>query len=717
MQLSWRLLGAWAALVVGGAAGVGGAVVAARWVSPAWAALLGGGVAAISTVATARSRQLLDRQWGLRQELRTGIALQSRAGEFPRVRDVTDLVAIGIHPAEARDNGPRRPATSVPTPYIPRDVDEDLREAVARAPLTVVVGESTAGKSRAAFEAIKTCTPDYRLAVPSGREALPAIVADLVESSGSVLWLDDLERFLGPGGLTPAVVASLTRGTGRTTVIVATMRTAEFERFISRAEPTLDELGRSAWRVGRDVLRSAHLITMRRLWSPAELAAAAPFRADSRIARGLRRAETFGIAETIAAGPELLRDWRNAWAPGSHPRGAALVAAAVDCRRAGLDEPVARDLLIDLHHHYLLTHGGAALRPEDLNSAWAWAQRPVHGASSLLIPTGSSNDGQLYLAFDYLVDQPDHDPIPLETWNLLVTRVAPRDAARVASEAFWRVRTAFHAAVDSGAVSDVFSRASAMSDRDNHLQAVQLLTDALNSAKAEGDVADQQWALRHQIAFFQILGGRVNQAEASFRELLAEAEQVLPPDDEYLQVVRHNIATCTRKRGDLPEAMAQFRRILADRERQLGPDDMNTLATRSVIAALVGEMGDPAEALRQTQGILADEERALGRDHTNTLSTRHSLASYLAESGQLAAAVDVLQALLPDLDRALGADHSEVLDARWDLARYHGQRGDRHEATRLFQEVLTERERILDADDPRLAAARDELDDFLTRPE
>jgi hypothetical protein len=226
----------------------------------------------------------------------------------------------------------------------------------------VVVGESTAGKSRAAFEAIRAHTPDHLLAVPSGRDALAVITTRLFESSRSILWLDDLERFLGPGGLTPTTVASLTTmRTGRSTVIVATMRTAEFERFTSRAEPPLDEQGRSAWRASRDVLRSAHIITMRRLWSAVELAAAAAFADDSRIARALQQAKTFGVAETVAAGPELLRDWRNACAPGSHPRGAALVAAAVDSRRAGLDDPIPRDLLIDLHHHYLQAHGGHTL--------------------------------------------------------------------------------------------------------------------------------------------------------------------------------------------------------------------------------------------------------------------------------------------------------------------------------------------------------------------
>ena len=363
-----------------------------------------------------------------------------------------------------------------------------------------------------------------------------------------------------------------------------------------------------------------------------------------------------------------------------------------------------------------LAHGGHTLRPEPVDEAWAWALRPIHGASSLLIPAGTSEEDQRYLAFDYLIDQPDHEPIPPDTWNLLVAKADQAQAARVASEAFWRVRTAFHTAVDTGAAGDVFSRASAAADRGDYPHAIQLLIDTLESADDQSDDAEQHRSLRHQIAFYQMLSERIDEAEASFKELLAEAEQTLPSDDEYLQVVRHNIASCTRRRGDLPGALAQFLRILDDRERQLGPDAMNTLATRGAIARIIAEMGDPDEALRETEDILADEQRALGTDHTNTLSTRHSMATYLAKSGDPGAAVDVLQALLPDLIRALGADHPDVLDARWDLARYHGQHGNRRQAAQQFQEVLADRERLYGVGDQRLAPARQELEDLLTQP-
>ncbi|MFI7069788.1 tetratricopeptide repeat protein [Micromonospora sediminicola] len=688
------------------------------WVAAPLATLIGGSLAAVTAVAASRASRWLDDQAGLRRQLPDHLAVQDRSSRLPRVRDIRNPVLLGVHPVETPSADPQGVATDDLTLYMPRDVDDELHSAVRRESLIVVVGESTAGKSRAAFEAVRLEAPDHLLAVPSGRESLATVTNRLSETRRSVLWLDDLERFLGPNGLTASMVNSLTKRTGYNNVIMATMRTSEWERFTSRAEPIGEDQGRAAWRASRDVLRAAHIITLRRLWSPTELASAATFaERDPRIARALRQAGKFGVAETLAAGPELLRDWHNAWAPGSHPRGAALVAAAVDCRRAGVDGLVPRDLLLELHNHYLLAAGGHALRPEPVEEAWAWALRPVHGASSLLIPAGQSEENHGYLPFDYLIDQPHHRPIPPETWNMLIARADPSYTRRVASEAYWRVRTAFHAAVDSGATDDVFSRAHAMADHGDYPRAIELLTESLQAADDHDGSLHQHRAERHQIAFYQLLSGRLDEAEAAFKELLEEGARTLPPNDEYLQVVRHNLASCTKRRGDLPGALAQFRRILADREQQLGPDAMNTLATRGAIAHIIAEMGDPGEALRQTREILAAEERALGPDHTNTLATRHSLAQYLARSGNPSGGIKVLEALLPDLIRALGADHPDVLDTRSDLARYHRQNGDRSQAALRFQEVLADLRRIHGAKDRRVVLARQDLEDLLAQPE
>lgn len=676
-------------------------LVAALWLPTAWASAIGGGVTAVTAVIAARATRWLDQQREARQNLSESTSLKGRAGkDLPKVREVDDAMCLGVHPA--RRDTENVPSIALP-PYIPRAVDKILREALRHERCVVVVGESAAGKTRAAYEAMRAEFPGHKLAVPVHRESLLPLAGHLTQSGPSVLWLDDLERFLGPGGLTSTILADLTDASSadRGTTLLATMRTTEYERFTARGRPWSDEEGRAAWRAGREFLAGAHIVSLSRLWSRDELAAAEAFNDDPRIAGALRQAETFGLAEVLAAGPELLSDWQRAWAPGAHPRAAALVNAAIDCRRAGLVDPVPGELLEELHHHYLRARGGHALRPEPMDEAWEWALDRVHGASSLLIPAGSSDEEPRFLAFDYLIDQICHEPVPRETWNLLVRRSGSTQVNRIAAEAFWRVRTAFHVAVQSGAVEDVYARSSALADRGDYAGAIGLLTGALEDLEAaeamagtpgpeasrsepdaDTDAAQKPFlsrrvTLRHQIAFFQMCADHLTEARGSFYALLSEAEASLPADDEYLQVIRHNLASCARRDGDLPGALSQFRRILADRERYLGATAMNTLSTRRVIAYLVCELGDPREALKQATALLEAERKALGPDHTNVLETRCAIARFLAESGDCSRAADALSDCLPDLVRALGDEHPDVQEARADLADYRSRIGAR----------------------------------------
>ena len=127
-----------------------------------------------------------------------------------------------------------------------------------------------------------------------------------------------------------------------------------------------------------------------------------------------------GVAEYLAAAPQLLEEWRAAWNLGAHPRAAALVAGAVDARRAGFHRALPEDLLHALHERYLESRGGGELRPESWAEALEWATTPLHAASSLLL---AQPDGG-YLAFDYLPNTLDAQAppprIPEATWRILL---------------------------------------------------------------------------------------------------------------------------------------------------------------------------------------------------------------------------------------------------------------------------------------------------------
>jgi len=135
----------------------------------------------------------------------------------------------------------------------------------------LVVGESTAGKSRAAFEAIRARLPDHVFIRPNNRSAIPVMAATALRERRCVVWLDDLEQYVGTDGLTAELVIQLTTGRGRHTVVVATLRAQERARYrtrpVSTTEPAIDDVARVAIRL----IDVSTEVRINRRWSSREL--------------------------------------------------------------------------------------------------------------------------------------------------------------------------------------------------------------------------------------------------------------------------------------------------------------------------------------------------------------------------------------------------------------------------------------------------------------
>lgn len=140
-------------------------------------------------------------EWFQRDEVRReessqsvlGCCVLTGDGRLPRISDITDLTLLGVHPAPAEGSAsfgmPRMP------PYVNRDVDALLRRRMATAGFVLLVGDSTAGKTRTAAEAVATALPAHTLIAPVGREGLAEAVSYAARRHASVLWLDDLEGY------------------------------------------------------------------------------------------------------------------------------------------------------------------------------------------------------------------------------------------------------------------------------------------------------------------------------------------------------------------------------------------------------------------------------------------------------------------------------------------------------------------------------------------
>ncbi|MFJ2239727.1 tetratricopeptide repeat protein [Streptomyces sp. NPDC087859] len=466
-----------------------------------------------------------------------------------------DALTAGAHRARPDDRG------DVVPPYVARDADTALQtrltHASHRGGLVLVVGESTAGKTRAVHQAVRRCQAlgGYRVLAPDTGPDL-VIAVDVVATTAvrCVVWLDDLERFLTPDGLEAGVLAELVR---LRTPVLATMQLRHYDTFYPHTAETQSPV------TGARVLRQTEPLYLERCWSTGELARAKDCD-DPRIIDAVTHHGPYGVAEYLAAGPALLAEWRHASRPGGHPRGAALVAAAVDLTRTGLPQPYPTTLLTALHQHYL--PNGPLLRPEPLDQALAWTRSLRYGVTSLLLPTRNPD---AWNVFDYF---PDHTTAP-------VTEQAWRTALDHAAEDE-RIAIGFHAFDPAPHIAEAAWRPLAAHRPDAALYLGILLAEAGRSEEAE------------QMYRRAIDAGNTD-AALNLGNLLAEAGRSEEAEQVYRRAIDGgntdaalNLGNLLAKAGQNEEAEELYRRAMGAG---------NILATFS-LGVLLAEAGRNEEA-------------------------------------------------------------------------------------------------------------------------
>lgn len=678
------------------AVGIGACALglAATWTTGPLATGIGAGVTAVYSLVADHLRPQ-------RAGSQAAALLRTTSGRIPKFHQLDRPELAGVHPADGQHAQPA-------PPYVERDAEPLLREALAQGGFVLIVGESTAGKTRLAYEVARSLFPRHAFVRPLTRTALSAAIDVARRRRRAVLWLDDLDDFLGADGVTPSMLAGLLQGPPGRAVVLATMRSQEYRRYDAREESRLTGSDRDAWRVQREVLDRARRIRLARHWSQAEQRRAEAHRADPRIRLALQSCDRFGVAEVVAAGPELRAAWENAWAPGTNPRGAAVVAAAVDCRRSGLRRPVSRQWLQELHPPYLAERGGPDLQPEPFEQAMRWACEAAYATSGLLV--GSYSQG--YLAFDYLLNTPGLPPVPDHLWEALLSRVGPADAydmGLVAHQAnqLSRAVMALERAEAGGAAGADFLLAISVGDRGWPRQAVRNLEDIVRRRRAAlGPRHPETLAARHQLAFFTGEAGDAQAAAAAFGELVGDTTAALGPDHTDTLAARHQQAYFAGEAGDPTTAVRELRALLDDRLRLEGPDHPQVLATRRSLIWFSSLHEDLTGARLRLGRLLEDARDRLGPDDPHTLAIVSTQAALAARAGLADEAEAAFARLVTDRSRVLGADHPHVVHTRLQRCQALMAQGRTVRAHELLTSVLRDAERVLEPGHRHVRLAR-----------
>jgi tetratricopeptide (TPR) repeat protein len=334
--------------------------------------------------------------------------------------------------------------------YLLRDVDDELRQWLSAEPAggrcraVVLDGPSKAGKSRTMLEAILICLSDAVLVRPASSTALEELAVrcpeQLAQERSIVIWLDDLENWLG-APKAPLELATLDAldSWSATVLLAGTLGGRGLAQLRDdqgdgpRVTQPIDDFknGLRNTRAAESFVRTLHASP-----SAAELNSLIRVYGNQR-AIDIQRAG--GIGSYLIAGPKLLERLADA-----DPVAAGVVGCAVAWRRLGLTRPIPRSMLEELHRYFVRPPHRPAT---DITPALEWATAPVYSSQILILSDAAP---EAYSPADYIASRAPSAPgdvgfnkavintlaEPVELLQVGVTAYERSDLA--GAEAAWR---------------------------------------------------------------------------------------------------------------------------------------------------------------------------------------------------------------------------------------------------------------------------------------
>ena len=361
----------WLLLMACVAAGLWAVAQVLQWPVPARVGLAAAAAMIALAVPEIRSR-LAARQ--RQEQLVTRVEVRGHDGWLPQVGAVSDI-DLRVHAAQ------------VELPYIMRDKQAQVDDALRTRQPVLIVGHSMAGKTCLAAARVRALFPDATLVAPVPGAALRELVDNRLNLANTVVWLDDLERYLsGEKALEQGLLATL-NAAGAVTVATIRRNALEVYRPSNAARPP-------QW----DTISRFTRVDLARTLTAAEMHRVDTMVEDTAVRAKIHR---YGLTEYLGAGPEALGRFDGGET--ECPVGAALVRAAIDWRRVGLLRQVRRRELQAAAGLYLSDRADVAFDEAAVkagfNGRWRRLTRPSRFLCRITISAGGMSRTHPYSRF------------------------------------------------------------------------------------------------------------------------------------------------------------------------------------------------------------------------------------------------------------------------------------------------------------------------------
>ena len=360
-QSGWWILPPTAGIIAGGVSTVSSQLLTHNTASSA----IAGVVSATVTGLSAATPQFRD--WFSARSRRRQIA-ESAGATIDIIRDPLD--SLRVHTSN-RDI----------TEFVPRDIQDQLINHLSNGTPVLIEGPSMSGKTRLTIEVIRSQWPNRPHWFPPDEDSIEIILKNQLQPKrGAIIVLDDLDRFLSNQSLK---LGQINRWISNSCIIIATMMHSQYVKHSDRSGEDV---------AGWDIINRFEKLTLNPSLSTTELKATQL----TSYADQLPQIKRNGLGPSLGCAEAARTAFKDELA--KHSRCGALIKAAADWRRIGLD-PASREQLTS----FSLAYEDEAWETVDWNDTWKQATRLINHTVPLLRQIGDDQ----WEVLDIIADEAD----------------------------------------------------------------------------------------------------------------------------------------------------------------------------------------------------------------------------------------------------------------------------------------------------------------------